>query len=122
MAPLEEILQRENILPTESTVIVTGVSAAVCANAACLGFSNRHYMTLVPMDCQAAGTIEDEAAIYHKYSENTYAFTLSTMIEFDPEGMTTREIVEANRLVDRPILNDSKQIGGKQCGHPFPKP
>ena len=92
---LDEILLREDIIPGETTVIVTGVSAAVCAYQACLGFSNRHYLTLVPMDCQAASTIEDEARAFNKYSENTFAFTLSSMIEFSPVGMDTRQLVGA---------------------------
>ena len=91
---LDELLIDEKILPTDTTIIVTGVSAAVCAYSACLGFSCRHYMTLIPMDCQAAGTIEEEARAYNKLTENTYAFTLSTMIEFSPSGMVTRDIVD----------------------------
>lgn len=98
---LDDILQREDMLPGETTVIVTGVSAAVCAYQACLGFSNRHYLTLIPMDCQAAGTIEDEARAFNKYSENTFAFTLSTMIHFSPGGMDTRQLVGAGIPVGR---------------------
>ena len=90
--PLWDILLENKILPAETAVIVTGVSAAVCANAATIGFSNRHYMTLIPMDCQAAGSEEQEALIYAKYSENSYAFTLSTMVEFVPVGMTMKQL------------------------------
>jgi ureidoacrylate peracid hydrolase len=92
---LDEVLQREHILPTQTTVIVTGVSAAVCANAGCLGFSNRHYMTLIPMDCQAAGTVEEEAIIFAKYHENSYAFTLSSLISFSGVPTSTRELIGA---------------------------
>jgi ureidoacrylate peracid hydrolase len=92
---LDEILIREEIVPTDTTIIVTGVSASVCANAACLGFSNRHYMTIIPMDCQASSSVEEEAMIFAKYHENSYAFTLSTMVEFTSGGMTTRQLVEA---------------------------
>lgn len=96
---LDAVLKREGIVPTETTVIVTGVSAAVCAHAASLGFSNRHYMTLVPMDCQAAQTVEDEARIYDQYMQKGYAydmaFTLSTMIDFVPAEMSTPELAAA---------------------------
>jgi ureidoacrylate peracid hydrolase len=96
---LDETLKREGILPTETTVIVTGVSAAVCAHAASLGFSNRHYMTLVPMDCQAAQTVEDEARIYDQYQQKGYAydmaFTLSTLIEFAPVFVESAELAGA---------------------------
>ena len=91
---LEDVLLREYILPTDTTIIVTGVSASVCANAATLGFSNRHYMTIIPMDCQASSSVEEEAIIFAKYSENSYAFTLSTMVEFSSAGMTTRELFD----------------------------
>lgn len=90
---LDEYLIEERILPTETTIIVTGVSAAASVYNACVGFSCRHYMTLIPMDAQAADTAEEEARAFGKYKENTYAFTLSTMIEFSPAGMTTRDIV-----------------------------
>jgi nicotinamidase-related amidase len=90
---LDEYLIEERILPTEATIIVTGVSAAVCVYAACVGFSCRHYMTLIPMDAQAASTAEEEARAFGKYRENTYAFTLSSMIEFSAAGMETRDIV-----------------------------
>jgi ureidoacrylate peracid hydrolase len=99
---IEAVLLREDIVPGETTVIVTGVSAAVCAYQACLGFSNRHYLTLIPMDCQAAGTIEEEARAFNKYSENTFAFTLSNMIEFSPGGMDTRQLVGAGVTAGRP--------------------
>jgi maleamate amidohydrolase len=94
---LNDLLLRENILPTVSTIVVAGAWAEVSTNAACLGFSNRHYMTLIPMDCQAAATIEDEARTYAKYSENSYAFTLSSLIDFAPVGMTNSEIVAPPR-------------------------
>ena len=85
---LEDVLTREGIIAGEWTVLVTGVSAAVCANACAMGFSNRHYMTLIPMDCTAAGTVEDEARTYSIYQGRAYNFdmdfTLSTMVSFVP--------------------------------------
>lgn len=84
---LEAVLEREGIIAGETTVLVTGVSAAVCAHACALGFSNRHYMTLIPLDCTAA-SIEDEARTYHQYQSGGYNFdmdfTLSTMVTFAP--------------------------------------
>lgn len=85
---LDEVLDAEGIIAGESTVLVTGVSAAVCAHACALGFSNRHFMTLIPMDCTAAGTIEDEARTYAQYQGGAYNydmdFTLSSLVEFAP--------------------------------------
>lgn len=91
---LEDVLAREGIIAGEWTVLVTGVSAAVCANACAMGFSNRHYMTLIPMDCTAAGTFEDEARTYALYQGPAYNFdmdfTLSTMISFVPAAATAQ--------------------------------
>jgi nicotinamidase-related amidase len=84
---LEEELAKEGLVAGETTVLVTGVSAAGCAHAASLGFSNRHYEVLIPMDCTAA-SIEAEARTYHQYMGGGYAynmgFTLSTMVDFQP--------------------------------------
>ncbi len=91
---LNQLLLDKGIWPTDTTIIVTGVSALVSAYSASVGFKCRHYLTLIPMDCQAAETVEEEARAYLKYiNTNTYGFTLSTMIEFSPAGMTTRELV-----------------------------
>ncbi|MGE4056300.1 MAG: isochorismatase family cysteine hydrolase [Vicinamibacterales bacterium] len=82
---LDGVLFWQGITPHEWTVLVTGVSAAVCAHACAMGFSNRHYYTLIPMDCTAA-SIEDEARTYTQYMGGGYNFnmdfTLSTMVEF----------------------------------------
>ena len=90
---LNDLLIEDRILPTQTTIIVTGVSIAVCAYAACVGFSCRHYMTLIPMDCVAASSAEQEARAFGKFKENSYAFTNSTMMEFSSSGMETRDIV-----------------------------
>jgi nicotinamidase-related amidase len=92
---LGQVLLDKGIFPTDTTVIVTGVSALLSAYSTSVGFKCRHYLTLIPMDCQAAETVEDEARAYLKYvNTNTYGFTLSTMIEFSPYGLTTRELVD----------------------------
>jgi nicotinamidase-related amidase len=97
---LDELLAEQGIVPETWTVLVTGVSAAVCAHACALGFSNRHFMTLIPMDCTAAGTVEDEARTYSQYMSGAYNFnmdfTLSTLVEFTAvSGADTRERVAA---------------------------
>lgn len=85
---LEQTIKAAGLEPGTGTLLVTGVSAAVCAHACALGASNRHYMTLIPMDCTAAGSVEDEAAVYHQYMRPGYAFnvdiTRSDLVEFTP--------------------------------------
>lgn len=89
---LDALLDRMGIVPQDWTVLVPGVSAAACAHACAMGFSNRHYMVLIPMDCTAAGTVEDEARTYALYQGGAYNFnmdfTLSTMVSFAPASVT----------------------------------
>jgi ureidoacrylate peracid hydrolase len=91
---MEALLEREGVIAGEWTVLVTGVSAAQCAHAAALGFSNRHYRTLIPMDCTAA-SVEAEARTDHQYQTGGYNhnvdFTLSTLVSFAPAGVTAAE-------------------------------
>lgn len=96
---LDEVLAAEGIVPEDGTVLVTGVSAAVCAHACALGFSNRHFMTLIPMDCTAAGTVEEEARTYAQYMGRAYNFnmdfTLSTLVEFSPVAAGATQVPAA---------------------------
>ena len=84
---LEAVLAEKGIVPEKWTVLIPGVSAAGCAHACALGFSNRHYMTLIPMDCTAAGDVEDEARVYDQYMGQGYnfnmAFTRSDLVTFE---------------------------------------
>jgi bifunctional isochorismate lyase/aryl carrier protein len=82
---LEAELEREGIVAGEWTVLVTGVSAAGCANACALGFANRHYDVLIPLDATAA-SIEAEARTYNHYLRSYKSeidYTLSTMVTFE---------------------------------------
>jgi ureidoacrylate peracid hydrolase len=94
---IEAVLEREGIVAGEWTVLVTGVSAATCAEAAALGFANRLYRTLIPLDCTAAG-IEGEARIFSLYMEPEYNanmdFTTSSLVSFAPMGA-----VEAGKVL-----------------------
>jgi nicotinamidase-related amidase len=85
---LEDVLAAEGIDAADWNIIVPGVSAAVCAHACALGFSNRWYMTLIPLDGTAAGTLEEEARVYAQYLSDTYnwkiAFTSSELVTFEP--------------------------------------
>lgn len=84
---LEAVLEKEGITNDEWTVLVTGVSAAQCANAAALGFANRHYDVLIPLDTTAA-SVEMEARTYAHYMGGGYSynigFTTSDLVSFMP--------------------------------------
>lgn len=88
---LDEILVGFGMSPQDWTVLVTGISAAGCAYVCALGFSNRHYFTLIPLDATAAGTAEDEAFAFAKYQGRGYAynmdFTLADMVTFEPGAL-----------------------------------
>jgi nicotinamidase-related amidase len=99
---LEDVLARHGIVSTEYTVLVTGVSASVCAHAAALGFANRHFLTLIPMDATAAGDVEQEARVYAQYAGVGYDycmdFTLSDLVTFESPvkvAVPARELVGA---------------------------
>jgi ureidoacrylate peracid hydrolase len=85
---IEDVLEKEGITEDEYTVLVTGVSAAQCANAAALGFANRHYDVLIPLDTTAA-SVEAEARTYAHYMSAGYdyniGFTTSQMVSFVPQ-------------------------------------
>lgn len=82
---LESVLAERGITPVDGTLIVAGVSAAVCAHATALGAANRNFMTLIPMDATAA-PVEDEAMVYRQYMSTGYsyamAFTRSDLVTF----------------------------------------
>lgn len=99
LTELELYLRTGLLLPTRTTVLVTGSAVAGSVNAACLGFSDRHYLTLVPMDCQAGLSIEEELRTYdqyqfHAYSYNT-AFTLSTLVDFSSTGLLSLDLAQS---------------------------
>jgi nicotinamidase-related amidase len=83
---LEGLLDDEGITPGDWTILVTGVSSDTCARSAVLGFSHRKYRVLVPMDCTASATAEDEAMAFAQYTRRGYSFnigfTLSSLVHF----------------------------------------
>ena len=84
---LEAVLEERGIVPENWTVIVTGVSAATCQEVCTIGFSNRHYMTLIPLDCTAGPSVESEARAFGGHTTTAYnhnvAFTMGDLITFE---------------------------------------
>jgi nicotinamidase-related amidase len=85
---LDETLVELGVEPGEWTVVLPGVSASACHHCGALGFANRHFMTVIPMDAAAAETAEYELQTYAEYLEPGYsycvAFTTSDLITFAP--------------------------------------
>ncbi len=93
---IEQALEREGVTSGEWTVLVTGVSAATCAEAAALGFANRMYKTIIPLDATAA-SVEMEARIFSLYQEPEYSFlmdfTTSDLVSFASPAVAEAEKV-----------------------------
>jgi nicotinamidase-related amidase len=88
---MEALLEREGFQAGEWTMLVAGVSASGCARAAAIGFCNRGYRTLIPMDATAASKVRSEARTFVGYRSLAYrdyiGFTLSTLVEYrKPKG------------------------------------
>lgn len=85
---LEETISEIGCVPGEWTVLVAGVSLSACALAGGLGFADRLFRTVIPMDATAAGTVEEELQAYHLYSNSAYRylmdFTTSALVTFAP--------------------------------------
>lgn len=100
---LDPLLKEMGIVPQDWTVLVPGVSAAACAHACAMGFSNRHYMTLIPMDATAAGSWEDEARVYDQYMGPGYAynmdFTTSDLVTFEAGAPAVEKQMQEHRML-----------------------
>jgi nicotinamidase-related amidase len=88
---LDETIDEIGCVPGEWTILVAGVSAAGCAHCGALGFANRLYWTVIPMDATAASTAEDELRAYRKYMGGAYNylmdFTTSDLVSFAPAAV-----------------------------------
>lgn len=74
---LEEVLAERGIVPEDWTVIVVGLGLANCVNCAVSGFSVRSYRVLLPMDCTAASSYEQEICLYQRFLQNGYSYNVT---------------------------------------------
>ena len=90
---MENVLQKHDIKPFEDKVIITGGNIGTCVYTAIIGFSQRNYYTVVPIDC-TYGFKEAEERVVKQLSSGAYnynvALTNSDRIQFELESDSTR--------------------------------
>jgi ureidoacrylate peracid hydrolase len=82
---MEAVLAKKDIRPLDWSIVVVGLGLTNCVGCAVSGFSVRHYLNvLIPMDCTASRTEEEEICQYQRYLQNGYNYnvtlTLSEML------------------------------------------
>lgn len=90
---MEDVLQKYGIKPFEAKIIITGGNIGTCAYTAIIGFSQRNYYTVVPIDC-TYGLKESEERVIKQLSTGAYnynvALTYSGRIRFELTSDSTR--------------------------------
>ena len=74
---LEKYLADRQMTAPDWTMIVVGVALPVCVNHAVLGFSVRHYRTVLPLDCVAPREGPGVAATLWRYGHPAYAYNIA---------------------------------------------
>ena len=88
---LEQLLAERGIVPCEWTIIVVGLGLTNCVSCAISGFSVRSYWVVVPMDCTASRTREEELCQYQRFMQPGYNYnvllTQSELIEIGARAL-----------------------------------
>jgi len=74
---LDQYLTNRHMTAPDWTMIVAGVALPVCVNHAVLGFSVRHYRTVLPLDCVAPREGAGAAATLWRYGHPAYAYNIT---------------------------------------------
>jgi nicotinamidase-related amidase len=85
---MERTLERLEVRPCDSRVIVTGIASRGCVQCAVMGFSIRDYYVYMPMDCTAAKDETETLMSFSLYRGFGYRYnvtlTQSDMIALQP--------------------------------------
>lgn len=94
---MEAVLAQKGIGPADWTIIVVGLGLTNCVGCAVTGFSVRHYRNvLLPMDCTASRTAEEDLCQYQRYLQNGYSYNVTlTLSEMLSVPVGTREAAAA---------------------------
>ncbi len=79
---MESVIERLSMRPGEGRVIVTGIAARGCVQAAVMGFSHRDYYVYVPMDCTASRDEKETLQSFSLYTGFGYRYNV-TMTQSD---------------------------------------
>ena len=93
---MERILADRGIRPSDWTVIVVGLGLTNCVSCAVSGFSVRQYRTLLPMNCTASASWEEDLCNYARYMQAGYSYNVT---------LTASELIE---IAGRPLVG----VGG----------
>jgi nicotinamidase-related amidase len=75
---METVLAEWGINPAEWRIVVVGLGLTNCVGCAVTGFSVRHYQNvLLPMDCTASRTVEEDLCQYQRYLQNGYSYNVT---------------------------------------------
>jgi nicotinamidase-related amidase len=74
---LERVLADRGIRPSDWTVIVVGLGLTNCVACAVSGFSVRHYRVLLPMDCTASASREEDLCNYARFLQGGYSYNVT---------------------------------------------
>lgn len=77
---MEQVLAEKGITPCEWTVIVVGLGLTNCVSCAVSGFSVRNYRVVLPMDCTASRTREEELCQYQRFMQAGYAYNVTLTV------------------------------------------
>jgi nicotinamidase-related amidase len=96
---MERVLAERGIRPSDWTVIVVGLGLTNCVSCAVSGFSVRQYRVLLPMDCTASASWEEDLCNYARYLQGGYSYnvtlTASELIEIDKRPLPGLRVNEA---------------------------
>ncbi len=81
---LEKVLADRGIRPSDWTVIVVGLGLTNCVSCAVSGFSVRQYRVLLPMDCTASASWEEDLCNYARFMQGGYSYNVT---------LTTSELI-----------------------------
>jgi nicotinamidase-related amidase len=89
---MEEVLAQKGISPADWSIVVVGLGLTNCVGCAVSGFSVRHYSNvLLPMDCTASRTAEEELCQFQRYLQIGYSYNVTlTQSDMLTLGVETR--------------------------------
>ena len=92
---MDAVLEEMNIRPLKDTIIVTGGANSSCAYHAVMGFTQRHYGVVVPIDC-IYGPTEGERFMIDQLSSAEYSFNTSLT---NSEFITFKQLEPTRRMI-----------------------
>lgn len=74
---MDATLERMGIRPFEHTIVVCGVATGTCVYQAVLGFHNRHFTSIVPVDATAGGDPGEIPWALYRWGHPAYNYNIT---------------------------------------------